>query len=128
MSDDVTIQWHGEAVIRRLRRATAEGINATMTDAVLRAKRSHPWRNRTGFAEGSIRILVPATAATAAIEGVWGSSGVRYMARLEFGFQGVDRAGRLIDQRARPALRPAQQIAVRRLARRIRTAFAQSGR
>ena len=55
-----------------------------MAFAVEHAKRNHPgWRNRTGTAERSVRIVTPARKVGFYIGGVWGSVGVIYVQWLE---------------------------------------------
>lgn len=79
------LDWRGDEVRRRLEEAARKGIDDTMAAATIGAKQSHPgWRNRTGTAEGSIRITRPARKQGAATVGRWGSQGVVYMRSLEF--------------------------------------------
>jgi hypothetical protein len=80
------MNWRGDAVILRLRRACRFGVNKTMSQCVLVAKNEHPWRNRTGTAERSIRIAAPAmTSGDGHTVGIWGSVAVGYFAGLEQG-------------------------------------------
>ncbi len=75
--------WRGAQVSAAVKRATAAGINDVLAQSVAQAKGNHPgWSNRTGNAEGSIRVVDVANGAH--LVGVWGSIGVVYMRRLEF--------------------------------------------
>lgn len=68
-----------------VQRAAVAGINETLAAAVVEAKHNHGgWSNRTGTAEGSIRITQAAAVRGAQIVGRWGSEGVAYMRALEF--------------------------------------------
>ena len=79
------LKWHADQVMARINKATAAGINETMGEAVHEAKANHPgWQNRTGTAEGSVKILGFANAKQGVIEGRWGSLGVEYVEQLEF--------------------------------------------
>lgn len=118
----MALNWRGNEVKRELARATRIGIDATMQAAVLHAKAKHKFVNRTGEAERSIRVVDSAREERGRIVGRWGSTGIVYFRRLEFGFQGTDRLGRVFDQPAFPALRPAAQAEYPNLARRIRRA------
>lgn len=78
------LNWHGREVAEKIQRATEAGIDDTMADAVIQAKSHHPgWRNRTGTAEGSVRIIEPAHRDGQGTVGVWGSMGVNYVLALE---------------------------------------------
>lgn len=79
------VNWRGDDVLRRVQRATEFGIDRTMADAVVESKRNHPgWKNKTGTAEGSIRIVKEAGEnALGGTSGEWGSTGVNYMIFLE---------------------------------------------
>jgi len=77
------IDWRGRQVQQHVVAASAAGINDVLARSVGEAKGSHPgWRNRSGNAEGSIRVIDVATGAS--LVGRWGSVGVVYMRRLEF--------------------------------------------
>lgn len=78
-------EWYGDEVKRRVMRAAAIGINRTMAVAVSEAKATHPWRNRTGTAERSIRIWKGAQIVGDFVFGVWGSVSVAYFRSLELG-------------------------------------------
>lgn len=77
------LKWRGKAVTDKLTRCSIQGINATMTEAVIEAKGNHPWQNRTGTLERSISITVPARRTFNAVVGQWGTKGVRYGLFLE---------------------------------------------
>lgn len=79
------MEWRGQLVAEKVKRAAALGINETIATAVVYVKLNHPgWSNRTGTAEGSIRITAFATVEGAHIVGRWGSTGVAYMRALEY--------------------------------------------
>ncbi len=76
--------WKGNELKRRTAAASERGIDDTMAAATIDAKHSHPgWRNRTGNAEGSIRITDPAKRDPRGVVGRWGSLGVIYFLMLE---------------------------------------------
>jgi len=78
--------WRGDALIKRMKMATAYGINKTMSQAVMQAKETHPFTNRTGTAERSIRIVSPAQHESSGhTTGFWGSAAVKYFWYLEMG-------------------------------------------
>jgi hypothetical protein len=81
----MAMSWRGPEVIARVRKAERLGINKTMTQAVLTAKSEHPWRNRTGTAERSIRVAAPAKTIGSVTVGLWGSLQVGYFLGLERG-------------------------------------------
>ncbi len=69
---DVEFEWHGGRVTRRIKQATALGINKVMAESVVFALNNHPgWQYRTGIAEGSIDIKAFATEKK--LFGLWGS-------------------------------------------------------
>ncbi len=76
--------WKGAEVARRLRSAAVKGIDDTMAASVIDGKGSHPgWKNQTGNAEGSIRIISPAKPDSRGVVGRWGSTGIIYFEMLE---------------------------------------------
>ena len=78
------LHWNGDRVAAKVRAASEAAINETMADAVIQAKQHHPgWQNRTGTAEGSVRIVQPATQGREGIYGEWGSVRVNYVIWLE---------------------------------------------
>lgn len=106
--------WKGADVTKKLKRCVKKGMNQTMADASEYAKNNHPWRNRTGTLEGSIRPVVEAREFRGAIVGVWGSVDVNYALPLEVG------TGRMP---AMPYLRPAADATYKRLIPNIRNCF-----
>ncbi len=81
----MSLNWRGDEVVRNVRKATKWGIDKTMSEVVIHAKRNHPgWKNITANAEGSVRIIRPAHDGGGAIIGIWGSVGVLYVIYLEF--------------------------------------------
>lgn len=124
MAKKRNVEWRGDAVKSKVRRAEMLAVNRTMSECVIHAKGNHTWRNRTGTLEGSIRIANFAAPHARGVRGVWGSSDVVYALRMELGFQGSDALGRAINQPARPYLRPAADVVYPRLAGYIREALA----
>lgn len=81
----MSLKWRGDQVKKKVLAATKWGIDKTMSEAVIHAKRNHPgWRNRTGAAEGSVRIVREAQVRGKHVVGVWGSTGINYVIWLEF--------------------------------------------
>lgn len=103
----MALKWEGDRVKRRARDAQIYGVNKTMAQCVEYAKAHHKFKNVTGTAEGSIRIVNFAIPHRRGARGVWGSADVIYFRRLELGFDGVDSAGRVVHQPPYPSLRPA---------------------
>ncbi len=82
--------WNGHKVEAAIRNRAVRAVARTMADAVNHAKENHPgWENRTGTAEGSIRITHAADRQGNAIVGRWGSQGVEYMLKLELFYGGA---------------------------------------
>ena len=78
------LKWRGPRVEAKTVRAAKAGIDATMSQAAIYAKRNHPgWRNITSKAEGSIMLIQPAREQGTAVVGLWGSRNVLYMLWLE---------------------------------------------
>lgn len=76
--------WHGDEIYKKILKAAERGMNKTMSDAVITAKSSHPgWRNQTGTAEGSIRVVKFAERRGQGSIGSWGSPDVNYTWWLE---------------------------------------------
>lgn len=92
------MRWRGREVEDRVIRAAKLGIDATTAQMVKTAKRIHTWKNRTGLAEGSIRMTPAEVKSDGSIVGEFGSFGVEYFIWLELGSS---------TQPARPSLRPA---------------------
>lgn len=79
------LKWNGDAIKRRMELATRVGVNRTMALCVGGAKEDHPFTNRTGTAEQSIRIAVAAEARGNRTVGIWGSVMNSYFKFLELG-------------------------------------------
>jgi len=78
------LHWNGDRILAKTRMASKAAINETMADSVIHAKRHHPgWQNRTGTAEGSVRIITMAKGEGRKVYGEWGSMGVNYVIWLE---------------------------------------------
>lgn len=92
------VDWYGDEIRKKARRAAAIGVNKTMGEAVIHAKEKHAFTNRTSTAEKSIRIVKPASSAQDVIAGTWGSATTKYFASLEFG-TGLTRTRTSIKQR-----------------------------
>ncbi|MEK7765272.1 MAG: HK97-gp10 family putative phage morphogenesis protein [bacterium] len=105
------VQWNGEMIEKKIVDACIKGVDQTMSEAAAHAKNTHPWRNRTGVLEGSIRPVAQAQVRGAEIVGVWGSASVLYAAFLELGTSKM---------RARPFLRPAADAVYPRLIGKIK--------
>lgn len=134
----MALNWLGPAVTEKLERAQVAGVNQTMSEAVVHAKRNHQWQNQTATLEGSIDIVDFARRVGDRVQGLWGSRDVRYALIHELG--GIIRpvtADRLyimdrgaivatadeVRIPARPYLRPAADAIYRNLANNIRRAF-----
>lgn len=103
------LKWEGEKVKQKLTRAAIRGVDVTMAACSIHAKQNHPWRNRTGILEGSIRPVIAAHVRGGEVVGVWGSASVLYAIYLEIGNY--------------PFLRPAADVEYPKLTSRIRQAF-----
>ena len=76
--------WNGDLIRNKVVAAAKTGINATLGASVIEAKSNHPgWRNRTGTAEGSVRVTQVAEQDGSRVTGRWGSLGVNYAIWLE---------------------------------------------
>ena len=105
------LKWNGDAIKRKWAEAAKIGVDKTMSEAVIEAKRNHPgWKNVTGFAEGSIGIVGFAEAQGSRVRGLWGSSSCSYMIWLEL--------------KHGSALRRSADTMYKRLTRNIREAYA----
>lgn len=87
----MSLKWEGDKLIKKIDDCVKRGIDQTMAEAAIYAKQNHPWRNRTGTLEGSIRPVVEAHKKGSEFVGVWGSVDVDYALVLELGSFG--RAG-----------------------------------
>lgn len=127
----MTVKWKGGAVISKVQRAEIRAVNTTMAAAVLNAKQNHGpgahsqgrFQTRTASLERSIRIVEAAKRILGGAKGTWGSTDTVYARRIELGFQGKDRKGRVVDAPAFPFLIPAAQTEYPKLAERIRAAL-----
>lgn len=81
----MSLNWQGDAVVKRIEKASRKGINKIMTDAVIHAKHNTAFTYRTGTAERSIRIAKQARTAGGVSFGYWGSLAVKYFKYLESG-------------------------------------------
>lgn len=81
----MSLQWHGDELIKKMDAAIIQGINQTMSECAVHAKQNHPWVNRTGTLEGSIRPVVAAHKEGDEFVGLWGSVDVAYALPLEIG-------------------------------------------
>ena len=122
------LNWKGDALKRKVERASVLGIDATMSAAIIHAKSNHGAgahgqdRFVTHFSalEGGTRITQRARPDRSGVVGRWGVINVVYARRIELGFQGKDSAGRVIDAQPFPYLRPAAQAEYPKLAGRIK--------
>lgn len=109
------LRWNGAEIEAKALAAAKRGVDATMGEAVREAKNRHPWRNRTGTLEGSVRIVQTAHADGLVVKGRWGSADVKYAIFLELGTSKMP---------AYPFLRPAADREYPHLRRRIAAAYA----
>ncbi len=79
------INWKGRALTDKMERCQRQGIDITMTQAVIFAKHNHPWQNRTGNLEGKHRITQKARVDGRGLVGKWGVADVNYGLFLETG-------------------------------------------
>jgi hypothetical protein len=68
------LNWNGAKIAARTQAASVLAVDRTMSEAVIEAKAIHPWHNVTGFTEGSIAVMQPATVSGEKVSGRWGSS------------------------------------------------------
>ena len=78
--------WNGGEVRRKVVRAAARGINATMGECVEDAQSNTPWI--TGNLRRSIKIQELAREVNGRIVGLWGSADVDYALYVETGTRG----------------------------------------
>lgn len=85
MATAPNVEWFGDRIKQKILNASVQGVNAVMAACVLEAKHNHPgWRNITGTAEGSVKIIEFAKQQADHVEGQWGSMGVNYLIWLEY--------------------------------------------
>ena len=126
----MAVNWKGDKLKKRMRRAQIRAVDTTMAAAVLHAKLGHGpgahgagrFETQTGSLERSVRIVDAAQSIRRGARGLWGSTETVYARRIELGFQGKDSLGRVVDARAYPFLIPAAQAEYPKLAMRIRRA------
>lgn len=127
----MAVNWKGGAVISKVQRAQIRAVNTTMAATVLHAKENHGpgahgagrFETQTASLERSIRIVEAAKRIVRGVKGTWGSTDTVYARRIELGFQGKDRKGRIVDAPAFPFLIPAAQVEYPKLSGRIRAAL-----
>lgn len=137
-----SLRWDGDAITGKMRQAQILGVNATMSDAVIHAKRNHEWQNRQGRLEASINIAETARDDGNGVVGVWGSTDVRYALIHELGGvivpvrakalkipqpDGSFRFVKSVTIPARPYLRPAADATYPQLAAKIRKELERQG-
>lgn len=110
----MALTWRGKQVDDLVVKATKFGVNKVMENASIHARNNHPWVNRSGILEGSIRPIVRAREQGNRIIGLWGSADVRYAIFLEVG---------TMFHQAFPYLRPAADAHYPTLKRLIREAY-----
>jgi len=128
----MSLTWKGDELKRKTVRATRIAIDATMAAAVQHARGSHGpgahaqqrFESQKGDLERGTKIVQAAREEFRTIRGRWGVVGVPQARRIELGFQGPDRLGRVFSQPAFPYLRPAAEVEYPKLAGRIRRAAA----
>ena len=127
----MSLNWEGDSLTARTRRAQISAIDTTMSAAVLHARKNHSpgahesdrFESQTSALEGSVGIDKPGHRVVGGAAGRWGSKDIVYALRIELGFQGKDSLGRIIDQQPFPFLRPAAEKEYPKLAKRIKTAL-----
>lgn len=125
------LDWHGDDVRRKVRDAEIAAVDTTMAACILHAKGNHGpgahgagrFQTQTGSLERSLRIVEPAESIAGGARGVWGSTELAYAHRIEVGFQGKDKLGRVVDAPAYPYLIPAAEAEYPKLGRRIKRAL-----
>ena len=79
------LDWNGAEVQRKVEARAVKAIDRKLSEAVVYAKSNHRgWNNRTGTAEGSVKVQEWARRKGNLIIGSWGSRGVNYVLSLEF--------------------------------------------
>ena len=133
-----SLKWYGKAVTEKMEAAQIAGVNETMGECVVEAKRNHPWQNRSSFLEGAIDIAGYAARHANGVKGVWGVRDMVQARILEEGGTITPKKGKYLkipqpDGSYRqvtsvtvppyPYLRPAADRHYGDLAKRIRQAF-----
>ena len=84
MPQGYSLQWNGEKIKKDIEDRATKAIDRKLSKAVIEAKQNHKgWQNRTGTAEGSVRVQEWAKRRGNVILGSWGSIGVGYVLTLE---------------------------------------------
>lgn len=109
--------WRGDAIKAKMNAAARKGIDSTTSECVITAKSDHPWQNRTGTAEGSIRMEPAEETMAGKIQGRWGSFDTDYFVFLELGTSFMQ---------PMPSLRPAADEHYPTLPQRIKEAWEES--
>lgn len=130
----MSLEWEGDKVKRKMDNAIITGMSQTISDCVEHAKNNHPWKNRTGTLEGSIREVTHPHKVGDEFVGVWGSVDVAYALLMELGGD-IKRNrifGRFVSTYTahyppRPYLRPAADANYPNLAKNIRKAYEGKG-
>lgn len=137
-----SLVWKGRAVTERMRKAMIAGVNKTMADCAVHARRNHTWKNQTGALTGSIQITSYAAREGTYVVGQWGSVDLKYALIHELGGvivpkkakalaipqpDGSVRFVKKVTIPARPYLRPAADLIYPRLAANIRAAWEKGG-
>ena len=125
------LTWEGDAVKRKMQRASILAVDATMSAAIIHGRAGHGagahgrarFESQSGELERGTRIVKAAAPSLRGVAGRWGVIGVAYARRIELGFQGKDSLGRVIRTRPFPWLRPAAEAEYPKLAGRIRRAY-----
>jgi len=122
----LSLNWEGDKIKKKMDACIKKAINQTMSAAVKHAKNNHPWQNRSGTLEGSIRPVQRAKKVDEEFVGIWGSVDVNYALALELGIginlvTGLSSFGK--GTRAFPYLRPAADAEYPNLAKRIAKCF-----
>lgn len=121
------LDWRGDEVMALVAEAQIDAIDRIMSKAVKHAKNNHAaWENQNGVLEGGIRVVDFAAAKPGGASGLWGVADVVYARRMELGFTGTDAAGRTINAKPRPWLRPAADAVYggNQLAAQVKRSFA----
>lgn len=130
------LDWKGDIVKADVTRAAILAIDATMSAAIIDAKTDHGpgahgkqrFESHSGELERGTRIVKGAKRDAKGVVGRWGVRGVVYARRIELGFQGKDKAGRVVNAPPYPYLRPAAETEYPKLAGRVRRALDRTGR
>lgn len=102
------LDWKGAKLAAKVETASVIGTDQTMAACVGTAKAEHPWRNRTGFEEGSIQILTNDAGIAGAgvkgqkVSGRWGAL-ADYSLYLEIGTSREDSGAPRAEVRAAAA-------------------------